>query len=71
VRLRNLEVGYNLPKPFLSKIGISTCRVYVNGTNLYVLTNIKDLDTDPEISSNGGLVYPPQRLYNAGFALSF
>ncbi|UOQ68491.1 SusC/RagA family TonB-linked outer membrane protein [Hymenobacter volaticus] len=71
VRLRNLEVGYNLPKPFLSKIGISACRVYMNGTNLYVLTNIKDLDTDPEISSNGGLVYPPQRLYNAGFALSF
>jgi len=71
LRLRNLEVGYNLPKPFISKVGISACRVYVNATNLYVLTNIKDLDVDPEISSNGGLVYPPQRLFNAGFALSF
>ncbi|MBC3785571.1 SusC/RagA family TonB-linked outer membrane protein [Spirosoma utsteinense] len=71
LRLRNLEIGYNLPKPFLSKFGASAMRVYVNGTNLISFDNLKSIQVDPEVSSNGALVYPPQRLYNAGFALSF
>ncbi|WP_236648871.1 TonB-dependent receptor [Spirosoma sp. 209] len=71
LRLRNLEIGYNIPKPFLSKIGVSAMKVYINGTNLVSFDNLKAIQVDPEISSNGALVYPPQRLYNAGFALSF
>jgi hypothetical protein len=71
LRLRNLEVAYNIPKTFLGKLGMSAMRVYVNGTNLISFDNLKDIQVDPEISSNGALVYPPQRLYNAGFALTF
>ncbi|MEZ0609026.1 SusC/RagA family TonB-linked outer membrane protein [Fibrella sp. WM1] len=71
LRLRNLEIGYNLPKTFLGKFGVSAMKVYVNGTNLVSFDNLKAIEVDPEISSNGALVYPPQRLYNAGFALSF
>ncbi|MEZ0483557.1 SusC/RagA family TonB-linked outer membrane protein [Fibrella aquatica] len=71
LRLRNLEIGYNIPKTFLSKVGASAMRVYINGTNLISFDNLKSIQVDPEISSNGALVYPPQRLYNAGFALSF
>lgn len=71
LRLRNLEVAYNIPKTFLGKLGVSAMRVYVNGTNLVSFDNLKSIEVDPEISSNGALVYPPQRLYNAGFALSF
>ncbi|MEZ0542817.1 SusC/RagA family TonB-linked outer membrane protein [Fibrella arboris] len=71
LRLRNLEIGYNIPKTFLGKLGVSAMRVYVNGTNLISFDNLKAIEVDPEISSNGALVYPPQRLYNAGFALSF
>ncbi|MBC8155300.1 MAG: SusC/RagA family TonB-linked outer membrane protein, partial [Bacteroidetes bacterium] len=71
LRLRNLEVGYNIPKALLSKVGISAMKVYVNGTNLISFDNLKAIGVDPEISSNGALVYPPQRLFNTGFALSF
>ena len=71
LRVRNVELGYNLPKPFLTKIGLSSMRVYVNGTNLYSFDNLKDIGLDPEVSSNGGLVYPPQRLFNAGFSVGF
>ncbi|MBO9640145.1 MAG: SusC/RagA family TonB-linked outer membrane protein, partial [Siphonobacter aquaeclarae] len=70
IRLRNLEIGYQFPKPFLSKIGLSGLRVYVNGTNLFSIDNTRDIGIDPEISSNGALVYPQQRLYNAGFSLN-
>jgi TonB-linked SusC/RagA family outer membrane protein len=70
-RLKNLELGYNLPKTLLKYIGINRLRVYVNGTNLFSFDNMKQFEIDPEISSNGGLVYPQQRLVNFGFNLTF
>ena len=70
IRLKNLELGYNFPKTWLKHWGINALRVYVNGTNLFSLDNVKKYEIDPEISSTNGLVYPQQRLYNFGFNLS-
>jgi len=71
VRLRNVELGYNLPKTVLSKVGIAGVRVYVNATNLVTFSSLNDIDIDPEITSNNGLNYPPQRLINTGFSVNF
>ncbi|TVT38472.1 TonB-dependent receptor [Hymenobacter setariae] len=71
VRLRNVELAYNLPKPWLTKIGFSGVRVYVNATNLVTFSTLNDIDIDPEITSTNGLGYPPQRLINTGFSVSF
>jgi TonB-linked SusC/RagA family outer membrane protein len=71
IRLRNIELGYNIPQTFINKIGVSALRVYVNGTNLFSIDNVKKFQIDPEISSGNALVYPQQRLYNAGFSLTF
>jgi TonB-linked SusC/RagA family outer membrane protein len=70
-RLKNLEIGYNIPKTILNRAGISRMRVYINGTNLFSFDNMKQFGVDPEISSGSGLVYPQQRLVNFGFSLSF
>lgn len=71
LRLRNVELGYNLPKAWLSKVSISGVRVYVNATNLLTFSTVNDLDIDPEIASGNGLVYPPSRLFNTGFSVNF
>ncbi|WP_234736832.1 SusC/RagA family TonB-linked outer membrane protein [Tellurirhabdus bombi] len=71
IRLRNLELGYTLPVSLTKKFGVSNMKVYVNGTNMLTLDNVKQFGIDPEISSNGALVYPQQRLYNAGFNVTF
>jgi TonB-linked SusC/RagA family outer membrane protein len=71
IRLRNLEIGYEIPKNLLKRVGISRLRVYANGTNLFSIDNVKDLEMDPEISLGSALVYPQQRLYTFGFNLSF
>lgn len=71
LRVRNLELGYDLPKAWLSKVGTKRARVYVNATNLFTLDNVKDFGIDPEISSAGGLVYPQQKLFTFGFNLTF
>lgn len=70
IRLRNLELGYNIPKEWLQRWHIAGLRIYVNGTNLFSIDNVKQYEIDPEISAANGLVYPQQRLYNFGFNLS-
>ncbi|MDO1450387.1 TonB-dependent receptor [Rhodocytophaga aerolata] len=70
VRLRNLELGYAIPQKLIGKIGLEAMRVYVNGTNLFSIDNVKKFEIDPEISSGNGLVYPQQRLLNAGFSVT-
>lgn len=71
LRLRNIELGYNIPKNIISRVGMSQLRVYMNATNLVTLDNMKKWELDPEITSGGGLVYPQQKLITFGFNVSF
>jgi len=81
LRLRNLSIGYTLPKSTLAKAGIKTFRVFVSGENLLTFTKYKGYD--PEIgqqySGAGGILdigvdngnYPQSRTLSAGASLSF
>jgi hypothetical protein len=51
VKLRTVQIGYNLPTGILNKIQISRARFYVAGQNLAIIT--KYPGPDPEVSSNG------------------
>lgn len=70
-RLKNIELGYSLPKNIASKAGASDIRVYINGTNLFSFDNVRKFEIDPEIASENGLVYPLQKVYLLGFNLTF
>jgi TonB-dependent starch-binding outer membrane protein SusC len=69
LRLKNVEIGYNLPNALVSKLRLSGLRVYVNGFNLATFSKIKDFD--PEGTSENGQFYPQQRIYNVGVNVSF
>lgn len=73
VRLKNIEIGYNLSGKLLERVKVNGLRVYANGVNLFVISNFKMWD--PEQGSNGndsnragsnGLGYPPQKIFNIG-----
>lgn len=51
IRLRNLTLGYNLPSVFVQKAKMSSIRVALICTNLFVFTNYPGLD--PEIARDG------------------
>ncbi|REA62643.1 SusC/RagA family TonB-linked outer membrane protein [Dyadobacter luteus] len=51
LRLQSVSLGYKVPTPALSKIGISSVRLYTQVFNAFILT--KYTGTDPEISVNG------------------
>ncbi|MEN8201640.1 MAG: TonB-dependent receptor [Bacteroidota bacterium] len=67
IRLKNIEIGYNLPSRAVNAIGISRLRVYANGLNLFTLSKEKLID--PELTS--GQAYPLQRIVNLGLTLTF
>jgi TonB-linked SusC/RagA family outer membrane protein len=46
LRLRNVSLGYSIPKALISKLGLNKLRFYANGTNLLTLT--KYSGADPE-----------------------
>lgn len=69
VRLKNIEVGYTLPKNFTNIIGLSDVRFYLSGYN--VLTWAKEIKwCDPE-TRGGYLYYPQQRIINLGVNVKF
>jgi TonB-linked SusC/RagA family outer membrane protein len=69
LRLKNIELGYNLPSEIGSKLGLSNFRVYVNGLNLFTIDKIKIWD--PEATTNSGQYYPQSRVINAGVRVAF
>nr|WP_229214168.1 TonB-dependent receptor [Dyadobacter flavalbus] len=69
LRLKNIELGYNLPSEIGSKLGLSRFRVYVNGLNLFTIDKIKIWD--PEATTTSGQYYPQSKIVNAGVRVSF
>jgi TonB-linked SusC/RagA family outer membrane protein len=66
MRLKTLEIGYNLPG--LDKVGLKSSRIYFSSENLFVLSAFKLWD--PEMGRRG-LGYPPNKRFNIGLQLSF
>jgi TonB-linked SusC/RagA family outer membrane protein len=68
LRLKQLEIGYNLPKRIQDKFKTTAFRVYLTGTNLLMFSKFKMWDT--EMGGNG-LGYPLQKTYSIGLNVSF
>jgi len=77
LRLRNVNLAYNVQQPVLDKLNIKGLRLYITGSNLFTITNYSGYD--PETSSEGtGLTkggdylgYPTARSFIFGVNLSF
>lgn len=67
LRLKSVELGYNVPEKLLSKIRLANLRIYLTGTNLFNITNFKLWDTE---MGGSGLGYPVQRVFNIGLQVS-
>jgi len=69
VRLKTLQLNYDLPLSLISKINLGSARVYLNGNNLFTISEIKWFD--PEGNNERGSFYPQSKIYNLGIELSF
>ena len=66
LKLRNVELGYNLPESLISKVKAAGARVYLRGTNLFSVDNVEIMD--PEAID---FIYPAARTVTLGLTLNF
>lgn len=72
LRLKNLSIGYELPKGLVSKAGIQQLRIYIAGINLFTLSSLHKYGVDPEVPEGSpAYYYPQQRTLSVGLNLSF
>ncbi len=70
LRLKNLEIGYNLPSSACEKIKMQKLRIYLSGNNLALLhDHMSKMGFDPETTAIW--YYPQQRTFNIGVNLTF
>ena len=68
LKMRNLQIGYTIPKNILSHLGVSNLRLYCSIDNLFTISKFKGLD--PEMVTTQTM-YPLTRNYSFGINLSF
>jgi len=64
LRLKNVQMGYTLPKDLLTKIGIESVRIYGSAENLATFTKFRGLD--PEKRANASDAYPLNKSFSLG-----
>lgn len=72
LRLKNVEIGYNVSPKLLRKFHVQQARIYVQGLNLLTFDKLGDVDIDPETKSGDGASwYPIQKIFNFGIDITF
>jgi TonB-linked SusC/RagA family outer membrane protein len=68
LRLRNAEIGYNLPALVTERLKLKSLRLFVNAMNLFTWDHIKFMDPESDDGTGG---YPLQRSLNFGLQIDF
>lgn len=72
LRIKNVEIGYTLPRKWTERAGIKATRLFINGLNVFTFKNaLDDYYVDPEIADGYGAMYPIQKIWNFGLDINF
>lgn len=73
IRLKNLQLGYSIPKGISEKLKLSSLRIYISGQNLFTLNHFYQ-GWDPEMNqtyNNASNFYPISSVYTVGINVKF
>jgi TonB-linked SusC/RagA family outer membrane protein len=71
LRLKNVQLAYNIPADILGKLRVTRIRVYTSATNLLTFSKLNEWNLDPETPSGRGVYFPQTALYTFGLNLQF
>lgn len=82
IRLKNITLGYNLPKELTESLRVSSIRLYATGTNLFTFTKYTGFDPEANVSNDVGnngdsyagvdlATYPSQKRFTLGLDIKF
>ena len=69
LRLKNIQLGYSIPKTVFKKLGMSNLRIAGSAENLLTLTSFRGLD--PEKAGNNNNLYPLNKAYSLSIQVGF
>ncbi len=67
IRLKNVSFSYSLPANWISKIRLSTVRLYFQAQNLFTITGYKGMDPETQLAEN----LPPLKVFTGGVQIGF
>jgi TonB-dependent starch-binding outer membrane protein SusC len=71
LRLKNLQLSYSFPTDVIKNIGLSNLVLFVNGQNIFTISDMKDFDPEKNIKGNDYYEYPSIKTYSAGLNIKF
>ena len=79
LRIRNINIGYNIPEKVLSKLYIKNARVFLSGDNLLTFSKFSGPDPETDLTASGisnvagsiNYIYPSNRTFSLGVELNF
>jgi TonB-dependent starch-binding outer membrane protein SusC len=84
LRLKNVQLGYTFSKAAISRLKVSSVRVYISAQNLFTITKYTGLDPEMAVSANAAAAgdgvlatgidwgtYPSSRTFTAGININF
>ena len=71
LRLKNFQLGYNVPRDFLTKLGIESSRVYISGENIFTITKFPGQDPERNLDDTTYASYPQIKSFSLGLSVQF
>lgn len=79
LRLRNVNLGYDLSRSLLRNTGVKNARIFISGDNLFTVSKFSGADPETNLSSSGinsvagsvSWIYPVNRTFSIGVELKF
>ena len=73
VRLKNIQIGYSIPREITERWGINHCKVFLAGYNILTFSEYDFVDPEADTSpaTTFGDYHPPLGTYNAGIQINF
>ncbi len=71
LRMKNVQLTYDLPSEWLNKVGIKKSKLFVNGQNLLTFTPLKGFDPEKNLNGTNFYEFPTVKTFTAGINLTF
>ena len=69
--LKNVTIGYSLPKRWLEKVNFNAVRIYASGDNMGLICKRKGMDPQQSFSGTSDFTYTPVRTISFGLNITF
>lgn len=71
LRMKNIQLKYNLPESIASKLTMSRVSLFVNAENLVTITKFKDFDPEKSVTGDSFYEYPSLKTFSFGVNVNF